>query len=47
MMYRTELRQKMQGVSITAPITSEGTFNENERKHSVQVSMIYGTPLES
>ena len=47
MMYRTLLRQKMQGVSITVPVASEDTFSGNDRKHSVHVSTMYGIPLES
>jgi len=47
MMYRTLLRQKMQAVSITVPVASEGTFSGNDRKHSVHVSTMYGIPLES
>jgi hypothetical protein len=47
MMYRTSLRQKMQGVCITVAVTSEATFSGNDRKHSVHVSTIYGMPLES
>lgn len=38
MMYRTALRQKMQGVSITVAPISDSTFNGNERKHSVHVN---------
>jgi len=38
MMYRTPLRQKMQGVSITVAVTSDDTFSGNERKHSVHVN---------
>jgi len=38
MMYRTSLRQKMQGVSITIPVASDGTFSGNDLKHSVHVS---------
>jgi hypothetical protein len=40
MMYRTTLRQKMQGVSITVAVTSDDTFTGNDRKHSVHVSTI-------
>jgi hypothetical protein len=38
MMYRTSLRQKMQGVCITVAVTSDATFRGNDRKHSVHVS---------
>src|SRR5581483_4427214 len=38
MMYRTALRQKMQGVSVTVAPISDSTFNGNERKHSVHVN---------
>src|SRR3954470_23950812 len=47
MMYRTELRQNMHGVSITAVLTSVETFMGNERRQSVHVSTIYGTPRAS
>ena len=38
MMYRTVLRQKMQGVSTTSGLTASDTFKGNDRRHSVQVS---------
>src|SRR5579872_431439 len=47
MMYRTSLRQKMQGVSITAAVTSDETLSGKDRRHSVHVSTIYGIPRES
>src|SRR5205814_7769890 len=47
MMYRTSLRQKMQGVSSTLAVTSDETLSGNVRKHSVHVSTMYGMPLAS
>ena len=38
MMYRTVLRQKMQGDSTTSGLTASDTCKGNDRKHSVHVS---------
>jgi hypothetical protein len=47
MMYLTVLGQNRHGVSWTSGIASSATLNGNERKHSVQVTTMYGTPFES
>ena len=47
MMYLTTFVQNRQGVSRTSGVTSSVTFSGKERKHSVQVSTMKGTPLES
>ena len=47
MMYLTTFVQNRQGVTRTSGVTSSVTLNGKERKHSVQVSTMKGTPFES
>ncbi len=47
MMYRTGVVQKRQGVSCISCTLSCSTLNGKERRHSVQVITIKGTPFES
>ena len=46
-MYLTVLGQNRHGVSWTSGSASSATLNGNERKHSVQVTTMNGTPVES
>ena len=47
MMYLTVLGQKRHAVSWTSGRPSSVTLSGNERKHSVQVTTINGSPCES
>src|SRR5579863_285014 len=47
MMYLTTFVQNRQGVTRTSGVTSSVTLKGKDRKHSVQVSTMKGTPLES
>jgi hypothetical protein len=47
MTYLTGVEQKRQGVSWISCKSSRSTLKGKDRKHSVQVSTMKGTPLES
>ena len=46
-MYLTVFGQNRHGVSWTSGSASSATLNGNDRKHSVQVTTMNGTPCES
>jgi hypothetical protein len=47
MMYLTVFEQNKHGVSRTSGFSSVVTFSGKDRRHSVQVITMYGTPFES